>query len=437
MATNGALRQESQPGQTPYESAVLGFRNYWYPVFSSKQVGNKPKGVTLLGDKVVFMRNKQNGKVYALADECAHRGTLLSSGRGCEFRRGGTITCPYHGWTYDLETGGCVAVLSEGPDSLVPGKVRTRTYPVEELKGIVWIWMGSMEPVPLKDDLPALLTRDDNFVKFRHVVTYGNWRWHVENVNGGHAPMIHRDAVKMWPLRPFESFLPPDPEVNEDMDGLGVATLQYSAARNNEEQVVPKEDQGASTNFPGLGRWYIPPLWRRIVFWPWLRRPRPRFGHGQEAVHGAEIAKMLLPGVFRQPHFPSFGDCYYESYIPVDEDHYIYTQVTCMWGKGPIHRLWKHIWYYLWGKPFLLIQFSNQDLAMVPQTTDFLKRHNMGIFPLTKVSRNDLFHTAWRAFANEYARGVGYRYQDGQSGPGTVEETAERVQATILSGAED
>ena len=438
MATDGALGQGVQEGKSPYESAVLGFRNYWYPVFSSKEVGDKPKGVTLLGDKVVFMRNKSNGKVYALADECLHRGTLLSSGRGCEFRSGGTITCPYHGWTYDLETGGCVAVLPEGPDSLVPGNVRTKTYPVEEIKGIVWIWMGSMEPEPLKEDLPTLINRDDNFVKFRHRIVYGNWRWHAENVNGGHLAMVHRDSVRMWSQRPVMSVLPGDPEVKEDVDGLGVHTPSYVARQNNDPKVGPEkgEGQGLSTDFPGLGRWYVPPLWRRILFWPWLLRRRPGLGLGQ-AVHGAAIGKLFLPGMFRQPHFPSLGDCYYEWYVPVDEDHYIYAQVVCLWGNGPIHRLWKHIWYHVWGKPVCLIQFNNQDFAITAQTTDFLKRHKMGIYPLTKVSRNDLFHTAWRAYANEYARGVGYRYQDRQRGPDIIEESAESRQPAVPTSSED
>ena len=424
MATDGAEGVQNE--LTPYEAAVLGFRNYWYPVFSSKDVGHKPKGITLLGDKVVFMRSKADGKVYALADECAHRGTLLSTGKGCEFPGGDTITCPYHGWTYDLKTGGCVAVLPEGPDSLVPGKVRTRTYPVEEFKGIIWTWMGSMEPETLEDDLPSLLTRDDNFVKFRHNVVYGNWRWHTENVNGGHLAMIHRDSVRMWFQRPVTPFLPGEPEVREDVDGLGVHTPSYVATNSNETEDAPKkgEGQSAETDFPGLGKWYVPPLWRRILFWPWLLHPRAGLGLGQP-LHGATIGKLFLPGMFRQPHFPGIGDCYYEYYVPVDEDHYLYAQITCMWGKGPIHRLWKNLWYYLWAKPVSLIQFNNQDFAITAQTMNYLKRHDTEIYPLTKISKNDRFHTLWRAYANEYARGVGYRYNDGQRDKSNVEEQTE------------
>ena len=93
-------------GKTPYDRAVLGFRNYWYPACRSKEVRErKPKAMKLLGDEVVFLR--RNGKAYALADECPHRGTRLSRGK-YEFPGTDTISCRYHGWTYDVTNGNCV-----------------------------------------------------------------------------------------------------------------------------------------------------------------------------------------------------------------------------------------------------------------------------------------------------------------------------------------
>ena len=46
----------------------------------------------------------------------------------CHFE--GTISCPYHGWTFDGD-GNVLAVLPEGPDSQVPGKVMQRSYPTQ------------------------------------------------------------------------------------------------------------------------------------------------------------------------------------------------------------------------------------------------------------------------------------------------------------------
>src|SRR5688572_19349660 len=80
-----------------YEDAVMGLPNYWYPVMFSVQLGKRPKPMKLLGQDLVFVRH--NKKVYALANRCPHRGIPLHNGK---FEFEGTISCIYHGWTFDL-----------------------------------------------------------------------------------------------------------------------------------------------------------------------------------------------------------------------------------------------------------------------------------------------------------------------------------------------
>src|SRR5437870_396036 len=91
-----------------YDAAVLGFPNYWYPVLWSGQLKKKPIGLTLLGQPVVFYRSQ--GKVYAMRDRCPHRGVPLRHGMQ---HWPGTFSCAYHGWTYDLESGTLVAVITD------------------------------------------------------------------------------------------------------------------------------------------------------------------------------------------------------------------------------------------------------------------------------------------------------------------------------------
>ena len=426
MATNGTARMNGNRPQ-PYDTAVLGFKNYWYPIFGAGEVGKKPRGIKVRGEEIVVMRGQKDGKVYALDNECFHRGTLLSAGRGCEFKGTNTITCGYHGWTWDLETGMCVAVLPEGVDSRVPGKVKQRSYSIEERKGIVWIWMGDMAPVPLEEDMPNLMTRDDTIVKFRHNVKYGNWRWHAENPAGGHAHMVHRDSPKMWTSRPTPAYMPGDAEIAEDPDGLGVNNAPRPDAFSKGDSDKPKAASPATVDFPGLGRWYVQPLWRRIVFWPWLRKLRSNYARGQ-AIHGIKTGKLFLPGIYRQPHFPNNGNSYYEWYVPVDEDHYDYFQVACLWGSNPVNRWWKKVWYTLYGNPSGLTMFNNQDVAWVKQTTDFTKRHDITIYPMVKLAQNDVFHTRWREYANAYARGEGSRYTEG-SAPAEVKPAETEAEA--------
>lgn len=60
--------------------------------------------------KVVFVGSvrvalfKVKGALYAVKNACPHAGAPLSGG-AC---RGALVTCPRHGWTFDLTTGACL-----------------------------------------------------------------------------------------------------------------------------------------------------------------------------------------------------------------------------------------------------------------------------------------------------------------------------------------
>src|SRR5438270_2793000 len=90
----------------------LGFREYWYPLVASADVGKrKPRMIRILGEELCVFQGAHG--VAALANFCPHRGARLSGGN-CHYA--GTVSCPYHAFTYD-EKGACVAALPEGPDS--------------------------------------------------------------------------------------------------------------------------------------------------------------------------------------------------------------------------------------------------------------------------------------------------------------------------------
>ena len=103
-----------------------GFRNYWYPahVVLSAEVAGRWR-CRFSASRLLFIRHQ--GKSFALEDRCAHRGIPLSAGR-CEFPGTNTITCRYHGWTFNVADGACVAALTDGPDSPIVGKAKVKTY---------------------------------------------------------------------------------------------------------------------------------------------------------------------------------------------------------------------------------------------------------------------------------------------------------------------
>lgn len=46
-----------------------------------------------------------DGVFHAIDNTCIHRGGPLGEGE----LEGSIVTCPWHGWQYDVTTGGCVA----------------------------------------------------------------------------------------------------------------------------------------------------------------------------------------------------------------------------------------------------------------------------------------------------------------------------------------
>jgi len=84
---------------------------------------------------------------YGLIDRlCAHRRVDLSYG----IPEDEGLRCMYHGWMYD-ETGQCIEQPFEEtvhPDGRFKEKVRLAAYPVEQLGGLLWAYMGPA-PVPL------------------------------------------------------------------------------------------------------------------------------------------------------------------------------------------------------------------------------------------------------------------------------------------------
>ncbi|HKZ06971.1 MAG TPA: Rieske (2Fe-2S) protein [Methylomirabilota bacterium] len=68
----------------------------------SELVPGRPIGMDVDGARLVLARVGET--VYACGDTCTHRGGFLSEGR----LSGPRLSCPLHGWTYDVRTGQCV-----------------------------------------------------------------------------------------------------------------------------------------------------------------------------------------------------------------------------------------------------------------------------------------------------------------------------------------
>ncbi|MFI5266156.1 MAG: Rieske 2Fe-2S domain-containing protein, partial [Chloroflexota bacterium] len=160
-------------------------RRYWWPIAVSAQLeGDAVIGVRLLGEDLAFYRTEA-GKLGLLSQRCAHRGASLVYGIPEEEG----LRCPYHGWRYDA-TGQCNDTPGEPADSTFKDKVRIAGYPVEELGGLLFAYLGP-KPAPL---LPRwdLLVREDlrREVGITHLPI--NWLHAAENtMDPYHLEFLH------------------------------------------------------------------------------------------------------------------------------------------------------------------------------------------------------------------------------------------------------
>lgn len=117
---------------------------FWYVAAASHDLKTSTTLHRTLLDEAVLIGRDRTGTVFALQDTCPHRGTLLSRGHF----DGSEVECPYHGWRFTTK-GQCSKIPSQFPDQRPqPEDIRSKTYPVKESQGLVWIFMGS-QPDPL------------------------------------------------------------------------------------------------------------------------------------------------------------------------------------------------------------------------------------------------------------------------------------------------
>jgi len=116
-------------------------KNAWYVACWSKEVKQGEMfSRRLLNELVVFYR-KSDGSAVALQDRCPHRFIPLHLGKLV----GDSIECAYHGLTFD-----CSGKCEKNPhgDGKIPAAAKVRSYPVAEIHGMLWIWMGTKEADP-------------------------------------------------------------------------------------------------------------------------------------------------------------------------------------------------------------------------------------------------------------------------------------------------
>ena len=360
---------------------ALGLTEYWYPALPDRDVPRAaPVGLKLLGEDLALFRDK-SGAVAAMSDVCPHRGGSMSRG-DCHYP--GTLACPYHGWVFDAR-GECVAVLSEGPDSRIPGKARIRTFPARTLKGMVFVWMGSGAPAPIAEDVPPeFFEGDDTIVMTATRYWPVNWRVALENALDSHVMYVHRNAV----LQLVEPILQFGPFGYRPRTVNGRAALGYIP-----DDAAPRP---AREYYPGVEGYWPKTQWRRLWLWAFRfrltrRARRQPFNPDEEwGMHTFIDGKRVrsgghhLPSMFR---FDFGTHMYTRCCVPVDDKLTRVIYYHAVRRKTALSRAAARLYFAGFQNWAMNANFSDQDYrVMAPQRYDTPE----------KLSGTDAEVIAWR-----------------------------------------
>lgn len=167
-------------------------QEYWYIAAESRELkSRRPLGRKLLNHEIVLWRDRE-GVPHAIADKCIHRSVPLSAG----VVDADWVRCPFHGWAYNGE-GKCTLIPSNGPDAPIAKNARTRSYPIEERGGYIWVYTGRapaeerralvIPPELTESEWIAGRTYDDIEANYTRVIE--------QSIDIAHIPWVHRKTI--------------------------------------------------------------------------------------------------------------------------------------------------------------------------------------------------------------------------------------------------
>ncbi len=113
----------------------------------------QPMRTRILGEDLVLFRDG-SGRLGLFVLRCPHRGASFEFGRV----KPDGLECLYHGWKFDV-SGRCLAQPTEPAGSHFREKVRNVAYPVREMGGLIWAYLGPGEP-PILPRIDVLVRED-------------------------------------------------------------------------------------------------------------------------------------------------------------------------------------------------------------------------------------------------------------------------------------
>lgn len=372
--------------------ATLGFRNHWYPVDASRNFKEDvPRVLTLLGEEILFVRLE--GQLRAIENRCPHRGSRFSV-RPLFYTKQ-TITCWHHTWTFNLDDGTIRSILNN-PESKFCGRRGVKAYPLQEAKGIVFIFIGDTAPPPLALDVPpGFLDPDVAVCVADPYVVRSNWRLGCE---GGYDPGHH--FIHNWSPFPIDRGLPFSFGVVSTAKDLK-ETTDYEVRQDGPRGFTRHSAKAAirfDATIPARGTEPATTITLPLAV-----------GMSDEAKAAHEVYKidvgLWMPcGLIVNP-FPGPGCIHNEYYVPIDENSHYYFQ--CGWRRVSSEQERKDwegtLGHFNWRVP-VVEGFTRQDAEAREGIAKFYAEENGWQNEI--IAAYDIELIMWRIFASDNCRGI-------------------------------
>jgi Rieske 2Fe-2S family protein len=188
------------------ELDAIWFRSWLCVARAENLARPRDFAVVEVGDQSILLCRDLEGGLRAFHNSCRHRGSLLCTERTGRLR-GGSIVCPYHGWTYSL-----AGELLGARHQLAQPDFDRADYPlhavaIDEWAGFVFVNLAADAAPPLADalgDAPGRLAswRIDALRVGHHLeqTLACNWKVFWENFSECfHCPGVHPELCQLVP----------------------------------------------------------------------------------------------------------------------------------------------------------------------------------------------------------------------------------------------
>jgi nitrite reductase/ring-hydroxylating ferredoxin subunit len=258
-------------------------------------VEGKPKAVRVKGHSIALFN--VDGRIYATDNQCPHMGYPLTRGA----IRHGVLTCDWHGWSFDLEGGGCFV---GGCDDLA-------TFPVEIRDGDIWLNINKAESSRRENHLRLLqegLLTEDSWTLSKAIA--------LLLANG----LPEKDVIELFVKHMGRNIATRrGPEGGRHVVHL-ISGIKVARRYDTDDRLIPLMMAANGASGPAGDRPPVEPLpppvsWEKIE--KWVRAfSRERFADGIEkclvtARHLARNDDRILPLLYEcavEPHFFGFID---------------------------------------------------------------------------------------------------------------------------------